>query len=1111
MVKNLSLLSLNSIAVLFFFIVISGSGNSISANCNLPAGLTTVNVTANTAQCFWAATVCDSFLLRYNVTGSSNYFYKTISSGTATNTTLTGLNPSTSYSWVVRTYCNNGSFGGYQSTPAQFTTIAGPLPGCNLPVSLTTTGVTSNSATFNWASTLCDSFLVRYNVTGSTNYLYKTVKPGTSTITTVTGLTPQTSYSWVIRTYCNNGASGGYQPVAAQFTTLAGPAAGCNLPSGLSTSNITYNSAICNWSNTVCDSFLLRYNVTGTSNYLYKKVVHGTATSTAITGLNPSTSYSWVIRTYCNNGSFGGYQSVPAQFTTPAGPQPCRLPTGLNTTSVTSSSAQLRWTATTCDSFLVRYNVNGSTLYTYRTVKPGTATSVTINGLYPSTNYRWVIHTYCNGGTSGPYQAVAAQFTTLNGPMSCVIPNNLATSSIGPNSAVISWNSAIVSDSFLIRYALRNTTLYTWVKVPGNLHSYTIPYLSPNTAYDWSVRSVCASTPVQAYSTTSTFTTSNSSCGSTDPTYFGSSAITNNSAVVGWLPVSGAVSYNVRYSVRYANTWITLNTTTNSRTLTGLQASKSYEFQVQVVCSGSAGPWSTSGLFQTAGSTLTLTRGPYLQQSTPSSIFIRWRTDFASNSRVRYGTTPTNLNLLKDDALVTNEHVVQLTGLTANTKYYYSIGSSTITLQGDTGNYFLSNPPVGSTGPVRIWTIGDFGVNTTGQRQVRDSYMNYANSANTNVWLWVGDNAYADGTDAEYSSNVFAIYPYQMKKWVIWPATGNHDLHSANAFNQTGPYFDIFTLPKQGEVGGLASGTEAYYSFNYANIHFVCLESTDAAFRANGGAMATWLANDLAANTQRWTIVYFHHPPYSKGSHNSDTETELIEMRTNINPILENYKVDLVLTGHSHSYERSMMIKGHFGNEASFNATTMAVNSGSGIFPASYTKTSPLYSGTVYVVCGVSGQIGGTSSGWPHNAMYSSSVGYFGSLVIDVTGDRLDCKFLTHTSIIFDQFTIQKTGIPYKYAEVEPAVATGDLLEVFPNPVTYESTLRYMINESSNVKIEIVDIAGRVVSVLNDGEQAAGEHLINISKSSENLHDGIYFIRMQVGDQTIVRKFIVSE
>ena len=129
-----------------------------------------------------------------------------------------------------------------------------------------------------------------------------------------------------------------------------------------------------------------------------------------------------------------------------------------------------------------------------------------------------------------------------------------------------------------------------------------------------------------------------------------------------------------------------------------------------------------------------------------------------------------------------------------------------------------------------------------------------------------------------------------MKNMVIWPATGNHDLHTANAAAQSGPYFDMFTLPKVGEAGGLSSGTEAYYSFNYANVHFICLESTDASFRATGGNMATWLTNDLNANTQRWTVVYFHHPPYSKGSHDSDTETELIQMRTNIVPILENNK-----------------------------------------------------------------------------------------------------------------------------------------------------------------------------------------------------------------------------
>ena len=51
--------------------------------------------------------------------------------------------------------------------------------------------------------------------------------------------------------------------------------------------------------------------------------------------------------------------------------------------------------------------------------------------------------------------------------------------------------------------------------------------------------------------------------------------------------------------------------------------------------------------------------------------------------------------------------------------------------------------------------------------------------------------------------------------------------------------------------------------------------------------MLTWLSNDLAQNTKLWTVAFWHHPPYSKGSHDSDVETELVQMRANALPILE--------------------------------------------------------------------------------------------------------------------------------------------------------------------------------------------------------------------------------
>src|SRR5439155_3251440 len=216
-----------------------------------------------------------------------------------------------------------------------------------------------------------------------------------------------------------------------------------------------------------------------------------------------------------------------------------------------------------------------------------------------------------------------------------------------------------------------------------------------------------------------------------------------------------------------------------------------------------------------------------------------------------------------------------------------------------------------------------------------------------------------------------------------------------------------FALPKSGEAGGVASGTKAYYSFNYANIHFVCLDSTDSN-RSPSGAMLTWLKSDLAANTQQWLIAFWHHPPYSKGSHDSDTETELIEMRQYALPILESYGVDLVLSGHSHSYERSYLLDGHYGVSSTLTSA-MILDAGDGRVDGNgaYQKPAVLtpHKGAVYTVAGSSGQTGGGSLN--HPAMYIS-LNVLGSLVLDVNGSRLDAKFLNSSGSTQDHFTIKK-------------------------------------------------------------------------------------------------------
>jgi len=56
--------------------------------------------------------------------------------------------------------------------------------------------------------------------------------------------------------------------------------------------------------------------------------------------------------------------------------------------------------------------------------------------------------------------------------------------------------------------------------------------------------------------------------------------------------------------------------------------------------------------------------------------------------------------------------------------------------------------------------------------------------------------------------------------------------------------------------------------------------------------MAQWLKADLEKTKAKFLVAFFHHPPYTKGSHDSDTEGQLIEMREYIMPILESGGVD---------------------------------------------------------------------------------------------------------------------------------------------------------------------------------------------------------------------------
>lgn len=426
-----------------------------------------------------------------------------------------------------------------------------------------------------------------------------------------------------------------------------------------------------------------------------------------------------------------------------------------------------------------------------------------------------------------------------------------------------------------------------------------------------------------------------------------------------------------------------------------------------------------------------LLRGPYLQAASGNSIVIRWRTNTMTRSVVTYGTTENQLNRMAEDPALTFEHKVKLSGLQPRTKYYYAIGGGAgDTLQAGPDNHFVTLPLPGEEGAYRIGVFGDCGNNSTRQRDVRDQVMKYIQNKTMDAWILLGDNAYSYGTDPEFQEKFFNIYKDDLlKKYPLYPAPGNHDYNDLYRFKSTAQsthdvaYYQNFSMPTEGEAGGEPSHTQAFYAFDLGNIHFLSLDSygkEDNATRLYDtlGAQVQWIKKDLEAhrnknNGRGWVVAYWHHPPYTMGSHNSDTETELVKIRENFIRILERYGVDLILCGHSHLYERSRLMQGHYGMETTFDSAQQVLDGSSALYDGSdnacpYIKDAVSNRGTVYVVTGSAGASGDKQAAYPHNAMYYSNYNIGGASMLEVEGNRLELKWICADGQIRDHFVMMK-------------------------------------------------------------------------------------------------------
>ncbi|HEX6171060.1 MAG TPA: T9SS type A sorting domain-containing protein [Chitinophagaceae bacterium] len=180
--------------------------------CNAPASLSTSGITASTATASWApVNGAASYNVDYKLASSSSWI--NIANGTTSlSWTISGMQATTSYDWRVRANCTSGSS---SYTQTQFTTQA--LGSCNAPGGLSTSNITSGTATVNWNSVSgAFSYTVEYKPTFSGTWI--TAASATySTSVNLYSLSAATTYDWRVRANCSLNESSNYS--SAQFAT----------------------------------------------------------------------------------------------------------------------------------------------------------------------------------------------------------------------------------------------------------------------------------------------------------------------------------------------------------------------------------------------------------------------------------------------------------------------------------------------------------------------------------------------------------------------------------------------------------------------------------------------------------------------------------------------------------------------------------------------------------------------------------------------------------------------------------------------------------------------------------------------------------------------------
>ncbi len=270
--------------------------------------------------------------------------------------------------------------------------------------------ITQTSATLNATITNPDDVTITAKgfewktTTGGTYTQIAGTGTGNSFTANLTGLTANTGYTFKAFITFNGTTVYGNEMT---FTTQNGGGETCNVPTNVTTANVTYNAADVNWTAGGTEtSWNLQYKTASATDWGNSIAVN--AATYHISGLNAETVYQVRVQAVCSNTASSDW-SAPVNFTTAAEPvDPCDAPTNLQVSNITHNSATATWTPGGNETaWNIQYKLQSASQWQEATVQ---TTTYTIEGLTAASTYDVRVKAICSADNQSDF--VSTTFTT---------------------------------------------------------------------------------------------------------------------------------------------------------------------------------------------------------------------------------------------------------------------------------------------------------------------------------------------------------------------------------------------------------------------------------------------------------------------------------------------------------------------------------------------------------------------------------------------------------------------------------------------------------------------------------------------------------------------------